>query len=143
MAGLRFALLALVGLTVQTHALVLPAGTGALSRVGTIGASQQLCRCSASRPSCSGRPETTCCSGLVDSPSVGRTFSPHSVRSVPTRHLDVVMAVPKKRQSKMKTRQRKANVSATPRPSCPSPCPPQARVATARPGRPALPALAG
>merc|ERR1740115_300555 len=71
----RALLLALVGLTVQTHALVLPAGTTALSRVGTIGASQQLC----------------------------------SVRSAPTRHLDVVMAVPKKRQSKMKTRQRKAN----------------------------------
>ena len=36
MAGLRVLLLALVGLTAQTHALVLPAGTGALSRVGTV-----------------------------------------------------------------------------------------------------------
>jgi len=116
MAGLRVLLLALVGLTAQTHALVLPAGTGALSRVGTIGASQQLCRCGAVRPSSSAALSTTCCSGGFAPSSDGRAPSPGSVRSAPTRHLDVVMAVPKKRQSKMKTRQRKANVSATPLP---------------------------
>jgi len=73
--ALRTLLLALFA-AAQTQALVIPAGSSALSRVGTMGATQQLCS---------------------------------SVCAAPTRHLDVVMAVPKKRQSKMKTRQRKAN----------------------------------